>query len=333
MGSAMGDHASRAEALIASRAVGIVGLGNVGTAAAYALFARHTVSELVLVDHDAKRAEGEAMDLAHGQSFAGRIRVRAGGYPDLARAEVIIVAAGVAQKPGETRLDLLNRNASVFREIASELDRYAPNAVLVVATNPVDVLTYVLQELTLRPRNRVLGTGTMLDTARLRERLGEHFDVSPKSVHAYVLGEHGDSEVAIWSNATLGGCALRGTTLRGKALDRAGEAQMLDDVRRAAYRIIERKGYTNLAIGLVLARLVELVVDDQKAIVPVSVRVRGEYGIDGVCLSVPAVVGKDGVEEIVPPALDDDELSSLRRSADVLRESLRGIELPPPRHA
>jgi L-lactate dehydrogenase len=282
----------------------------------------------VLVDKDPRRAEGEAMDLMHGQALVGRATVRAGSYEDLAGAQVVLIAAGVGQHPGETRLDLFNRNAEVFREIAAQLDRHAPDAILLIATNPVDVLTYVMQELSARPHQRVIGTGTLLDTARFRALLGEHYGVDPRSVHAYILGEHGDSEVPIWSNASIGGLPILGNTILGKPFDRPALDALFENVRRAAYQIIDRKGYTNLAIGAVLAHLVEAILGDQKSVLPVSVRLRGEHGLEGVCLSLPCVVGIDGVESRVLPDLDAEEIAALGRSAKVLRDTLAGLALP-----
>lgn len=313
--------------MIQRRTVGIVGTGNVGIAAAYALFLRRQASDIVLIDKDMRRAEGEAMDLMHGQSLVGRATVRAGSYEDLADAQVVLISAGVAQRPGETRLDLLNRNADVFREIAVELDRHAPGAILVIATNPVDILTWVMQELSSRPAARVIGTGTMLDTARFRALLGAHYGVDPRSVHAYILGEHGDSEVPLWSSASIGGQAIEERTVLGRSWDREVMDALFDRVRRAAYAIIDRKGYTNLAIGVVLAQLVEALLEDQKSVLPVSVRLDGEYGIGNVCLSIPCIVGIEGVEGRVLPGVDERELAGLMHSAEVLRERMVGIRV------
>lgn len=313
--------------MIQRRKVGIVGVGNVGVAAAYALFYRRLASEIVLLDRDTKRAEGEAMDLMHGQALVGRVTVRAGSYEDLADAQVVLITAGAAQHPGETRLDLLNRNADILREIAAGLDRHAPGAILVVATNPVDILTWMLQELSSRPHGRVLGTGTTLDTARFRSLLAQHYGVDPRSVHAYIVGEHGDSEVPLWSSATIGGLPLRDRTVLGRPFDREAMDALFDSARRAAYEIIARKGYTNLAIGTVLAHLVEAILGDQKSVLPVSVRLQGEYGIEEVCLSIPCVVGIDGMEGRVPLEITPEELEGLRRSAAVLRERMEGVRL------
>jgi L-lactate dehydrogenase len=308
-------------------AVGIIGTGNVGVAAAYALFQRQIASSLVLVDLDHRRAEGEAMDLMHGQALVGRVNVRAGGYADLAGCQVVVICAGVGQKPGESRLDLLNRNAAVFRQIATELDRHAPGAVLVVATNPVDILTAVMQRLSTRPHRLVVGTGTMLDTSRFRALLGEHYGVNPRSVHAYILGEHGDSEVPIWSSATIGGQSLMHQEINGRPFDPSAMERIFRQVRGAAYDIIARKGYTSTAIGLVIAYLVRVILEDQKSVLPVSVDPGGLYGLSDVCLSVPCVVGAGGVECRVPAAVSGEERKGLDASAAVLRASLSGMRI------
>jgi L-lactate dehydrogenase len=269
------------------------------------------------------------MDLAHGQALVGRTDVRAGAYEDLSRAHVVVVAAGVNQRPGESRIKLLERNLDVFADIASALDRHAPSSVLLVATNPVDILTHALQELSSRPHSSIVGTGTLLDTARLRAALGRRYEVSPKSVHAQILGEHGDSAVPVWSSAAIGGLLLRERTVLGKTLDEDARRALFDEARGAAAEIIERKGYTSLGIGIVIARLVERILSDQRTVVPVSVRAHGEYELGDVCLSLPAVVGASGAESTIPPELDDDELSALRRSAAALTENRRGVVLRP----
>lgn len=313
--------------MLQRRTVGLVGTGHVGVAAAYALFIKGLASELILIDKDARRAEGEAMDLMHGQSLVGSMSVRAGGYADLKKAQLVIISAGVAQRPGESRLALLNRNAEVFREIMSELDRHAPDAILIVATNPVDILTYVAQKLSQRPPERIIGTGTLLDTARFRALLGQYYGVDPRSVHAYILGEHGDSEVAVWSQVAIGGQRILDRMVLDRPFDRKRMQQLFEEARQAAYAIIERKGYTNTAIGVVIARLVEAILNDEKSVLPVSVRLNGEYGIRDVCLSIPCVIGLQGIEGRVLPELAPDELEGLHRSAEILQHSLRALSL------
>jgi len=313
--------------MIQKRTIGIIGTGYVGVAAAYAVFLRSLASEIILIDKNRKKAEGEAMDLMHGQAFAEKTVVRAGEYEDLAAAQLIVITAGVAQKPGESRLDLLNRNADVFREIVAQLDRCSPESVLIVATNPVDILTYVAQSLSSRSASRVIGTGTMLDTGRFRALLGDHYDVDPRSVHAYIMGEHGDTEVPIWSSADIGGVPLQGNTVLGKPFDQIVMGKLFSKVRNAAYEIIDRKGYTSTAIGSAIARVAEAILDDRRAVLPVSVRLDGQYGLDEVCLSIPAVLGKNGVEATIHPVLNTTEVEGLQHSARTLKEQLAGINL------
>ena len=309
------------------RTVGIVGTGNVGVAAAFALFVGQRAERLILVDIDHARATGEAMDLMHGQALVGPTEVIAGNYEDLADAQLVVVTAGVGQKPGETRLDLMNRNAKVFRAIATELDTHAPDAVLMIATNPVDVLTYVMQELSSRPMDRIFGTGTLLDTSRFRALLGQHYKVDPRSVHAYILGEHGDSEVAAWSSARIGNLPLRNAAVIGEVFDPDQMNELFTRVQRAADEIIRRKGYTNWAIGAVIARLADAVMGDQRSVLPVSIRLNGEYGIKDVCLSLPTVVGAGGAGARLLPEIDEHELASLRQSASILKKSVEEIDI------
>lgn len=314
--------------MIQRRTVGVVGTGNVGTAAAYALFNQGLASEILLVDKNTRRAEGEAMDLMHGQLLVGRVTCRAVDYPALRDAQVIVLAAGSSQKSAdETRLDLLSRNATIFREIIAQLDEHAPEAILVIATNPVDVLTYLSQEMSTRPSERIIGTGTLLDTARFRALLGQHYGVDPRSVHAYILGEHGDTEVPIWSNATIGGQHIQGRTVLGREWNPDTMQSLFEQARDAAYEIIDRKGYTDSAIGVVIARIVRAVIEDQKNVLPVSVRPQGAYGIRDVCLSTPCVVGNEGVEKHVVPDLSEDEGEALRASAEALQNSRAGLDL------
>jgi L-lactate dehydrogenase len=296
-------------------------------AAAYAAFARRTASEILLVDRDRARAEGEAMDLMHGQALIGRVVVRAAAWEELGHADVVLIAAGANQKRGESRLDLAARNAAVMRDVVRELDRHAPDAVVIVSTNPVDVLTQLVVKESKRPERHVLGTGTTLDSARFRALLGEHFGASPRSVHAYVLGEHGDSEVPIWSNASVGGVPIASSTILGRPLDAAARKSIAARTRDAAAHIIERKGYTNLAIGLVMAQLADVVLSDQRSVHTTSVVLHGEYGIDGVALALPCVLGRDGILGRIVPELADDELAAVRRSAEILREGARRVGL------
>ena len=314
--------------MIQRRSVAIIGTGNVGVAAAYALFNQRIASEIILVDLDEERAEGEAMDLMHGQLLVGNVKVRSGSYEDLKDAQVVVVTAGVSQQsPNESRLELLNRNAAVFDDIISKLDRYAPNAILIIATNPVDILTYVSQQLSNRAPQRIIGTGTLLDTARFRSLLGRYYDVDPQSVHGYILGEHGDSEIPIWSQANIGGKPIEHNTLMGKPYNREALDQLFEEAKNAAYQIIERKGYTNTAIGVVIARIVEGILEDEKSVIPLGVFWDGEYGISDVCMSLPSVIGIEGVKHRVTPDLNDEEIEGLKKSSQILQTSLSDIKI------
>jgi L-lactate dehydrogenase len=311
--------------MIQKRTVGIVGTGQVGMAAAYTIFIAGLASDIILLDKNMRKAEGEAMDLMHGQAFAGSVDVRAGDFAELKAAQVVIITAGVPGKPGESRLDLLARNAAVFNEIIGRLDTHSPESVLIIASNPVDILTYITQMTSRRPSRLVIGTGTMLDTARFRALLGRHYGVDPRSVHAYILGEHGDSEVPIWSSASIGGVPLLDNMIQGKSFDRAEMGRIFESVRRAAYEIIDRKGYTNTAIGLAIMRLVAAVLNDQHSVLPVSRKLEGEYGIRDVCLSIPSVVGQQGLQAALLPELSPAEHEGLVQSANLLKKSLSEI--------
>ena len=303
--------------MIQPRSVAVVGTGSVGIAAAYAMFMSRSASELLLVDKDARRAEGHAMDLMHGQSLVGRVEVEAVSYAELVRAQVVVIAAGRSQKRGESRLDLLRGNADVVREVMERLDEYAPEAVVLVATNPVDVMTRLAAQRSRRPRERVLGTGTTLDSARFRALLGSALGVSPRSIHAYVLGEHGDSQVPIWSQAAVGGLAVN--------LSDEEVARITRETRDAAREIIARKGYTDLAIGTVIAHLANATLSDERSVHPLSVPLDGEYGLRDVALSIPCVLGSGGAVSRFLPSLSQAELAALQSSAEVLKLAERAL--------
>ncbi len=307
--------------------IGLIGVGQVGMAAAYTLFQRRTASELVLVDLDERRAQGEAMDLLHGQTLVGRVGVQAGDVEDLAGADLVVITAGVSQRHGESRLDLLQRNVDVMASIVEGLDRACPDAVVLVATNPVDVMTLAVQELSARPDALVIGTGTVLDSARLRALVGERYDVDPQSVHGLVLGEHGDSEVVAWSTVEVNSAPVVAAEVLGVTWDDAVAADIAGQVRSAAAEIIDRKGHTNWAIGLVIGTLAEAVLSDRRAVHPVSVRLHGEYGLADVCLSVPARLDRSGVRGRVPPPLTDHEVAELCHSAEVLSSAAESLRL------
>ena len=301
---------------------GIIGAGMVGSAAAYALALRGGASEVVLVDRNAALARAQAEDIAHAVPFAHPCQIHAGDYDALAGAAVVILAAGVAQKPGESRLSLLARNAEVFAEVTGAVRDAAPDALLLVATNPVDVMTDVARRVSGLPAARVIGSGTILDSARFRALLGDHLGIAAQSVHAYVLGEHGDSEVLGWSSARAGAVPLAGfADQMGTPLTADVRARIDDAVRRAAYRIIEGKGATWYGIGAGLARIVQAIRDDQRAVLSVSATTPEIQGVADVALSLPRVIGRAGVIATLLPDLDADEATALRASAELLAET------------
>jgi L-lactate dehydrogenase len=308
--------------------VGIVGSGMVGSAAAYALALKGTASRIVLVDQNAALARAQAEDIAHAVPFASSVTVTTGDYGDLQGAGVVILAAGVSQKPGETRLQLLSRNAAVFRTVVANVLTAAPRTILLVATNPVDIMTDVATRLSGLDPARVIGSGTILDTARFRSLLGTHLGVAPQSIHAYVLGEHGDSEVLAWSAARAGSVPIRSVAAQmGSALTDAVRARIDDQVRNAAYTIIEGKGATWYGIGAGLERIVRAIARDEQAVLSVSLLTPEVEGVRDVALSVPRVVGAGGVTAALFPELDADEHAALERSARLLKDTSSALDL------
>lgn len=310
--------------------IGIVGSGMVGSAAANAMLLRGVGREIVLVDLNAKRAQAEADDILHAAPFAHTLDVRAGSYEDLADSRVVIITAGVAQRPGETRLELLGRNAAVFRQIVPQVLRNAPGAVLVLATNPVDIMTHLTAHYAAEfgvPSHRVLGSGTTLDTARFRAILGRYLEVDPKHVHGYVLGEHGDSEVLAWSQVTVGTVPLVDFCRQQNIDLSAAKRQEIDHaVRRAAYSIIEGKGATWYGIGAALSNLVSIILRDQRSVLTVCTPVPEVAGVKDVTVALPQVVGSQGVVSTLLSPLADDELEKLAASARIVREAIDGLE-------
>ncbi|MBY6113540.1 L-lactate dehydrogenase [Mameliella alba] len=307
--------------------IGIVGAGMVGAAAAFACVMRGAASRIVLVDIDEARARAEAEDIAHAAPFASAAQIAAGTYDDLAGARIVVLACGVGQKPGETRLQLLDRNAAVFRSVVDEVMRVCPDAILLVASNPVDIMGQVTQALSGLPPGRVIASGTILDTARFRWLLGRHLGIAPRSVHAYVLGEHGDSEVLAWSAARAGSVSVQSFAAQIRApLSSALQAEIDEGVRRAAYTIIEGKGATWYGIGAGLARIVSAITQDEGAVLTVST-VDDVMGVQGTACSVPRVVGAAGVTEALVPDLSSSEADALRASAEMLRDRFRELSL------
>lgn len=310
--------------------VAVVGSGNVGATAAYALLMNGLASEIVLIDLNRERAEGEAMDLNHAMPFAGPARVWAGDYKDCGLADVVIIAAGSKQRPGETRLDLLKRNAEVFRQIVPQIVEQTRDAILVVATNPVDVLTYVTWHVSGLPPSRVIGSGTILDTARFRYLLSQRFGVDPRSVHAFIIGEHGDSQVAAWSLANVAGMRLEDyCRLNGCTLDEQAKEEIQQNTRRAAYEIIRRKGATYYAVASGLVRIVDSIIRNENSVLSVSALVQGVHSLNDVCLSLPTIINRTGIERVLELPLDDGESRALDASAGQIGDAIRSLRLSP----
>src|SRR5437868_9826188 len=308
--------------------VAIVGIGNVGATFAYALLLSGLAAELVLIDANRAKAEGEAMDLNHAVPFSHRTRVWAGEYSDCAGASVIVLAAGAGQKTGETRLDLVHKNACIWREIVPRIVAHNRTGILVIATNPVDVLTYAAWKLSGLPPRQVIGSGTILDTARFRYLLSQHFGVDARSVHGFIIGEHGDSEVPVWSLANIAGmrleefCAAESLPYDPKVMD-----EIFAQTRDAAYRIIERKGATYYAVAAGLMRITQAILRNQNTVLSVSSLITDYYGMNHVGFSLLTVVNRSGVQQVLRIQLSQDEIAKLRHSATLLQQTISKLEL------
>jgi len=308
--------------------IAVVGTGFVGSTFAYTLTIRGIASEIVLIDIDKKRAEGEAMDLNHGLSFVQPVKIWAGDYADCKDADIIVISAGAAQKPDEKRLELVHRNFEVFKDIVPKITKYNRNGIFLIATNPVDIMTYATLKLSGFPSNRVIGSGTILDTSRLRYVLGEHLNIDPRNVHAYIIGEHGDSEVPIWSLTNVAGTPLKQFCLEhGAKFDTILLNSLFERVKNAAYEIIERKGRTYYAIGLGLTRIVESILRDENAILTASSLLQNYYGVSDICLSVPSIVNSEGIRSVLKLPLSKTELESFRKSASTLKEIANSLKI------
>ena len=304
-----------------SRKVAVIGCGFVGSSSAFALMQSGLFSEMVLIDADTKRAEGEAMDISHGISFARPMQIYAGNYDDITDAAIIVITAGANQKPDETRLDLIKKNAAIMKSIVGEIKKRDFGGILLIVSNPVDILTLIALKESGYPSNRVIGSGTVLDTGRFKYLLGEHLDVDSRSVHAFIIGEHGDSELAAWSNARIGGLKVNDfCELRGHFNHEQSMKKIFENVSNSAYEIIERKHATYYGIAMAVKRICEAIVRNEKSILPVSSLMTGEYGLNDVVLSIPAVVDETGVQKVIPIELNDEELTKLKDSANILKD-------------
>ncbi len=303
----------------------IIGTGLVGSSFAFALLNQGVTDEMVLIDTNTKKAEGDAMDLLHGLAFGSPMEIWAGDYSDCKDADVVMIAAGANQAPGETRLDLIQKNTKIFKTIVNEVMNSGFNGIFIVATNPVDVLSYVTWKFSGLPAEKVIGSGTILDTARFRYLLGEYFDVDPRNVHAYIMGEHGDTELPVWSHADIGGRSILSYIEEDPNRTSEHLQNIFTDVRDAAYHIIERKGATYYAIAIGLVRLTRAILRNENSILTVSTLLKGEYGLEDVYIGVPAVVNTNGIREIIQLNLSDEESGQLHHSAQVLKEAMKGI--------
>lgn len=307
--------------------VAIVGSGFVGATSAYALALGSTVTEIVLIDIDKNKAEGDALDIAHGIPLINPVEIYAGDYPDVKGADIIVIAAGVNSKPGESRLDLVHKNTDIFKEFLPHLLNINTDAIYLIVTNPVDILAYVTQRISNLPAGRVISSGTLLDSSRFRYLLGQHLKIDPRNIHGYMIGEHGDSELAAWSITNIAGlsvdeyCSICGTTCEEEF-----KKLIENKVIKAAYEVIKRKGATYYAVALAVRRIVECILRDERSILSVSSLLNGQYGISDVCISLPSIVGRDGVKKVLELPISDKEIQLFTRSSNILKDIIKDIK-------
>ena len=310
------------------RKVAIIGCGFVGSSIAFSLMQRGLFTEMVLLDVDEAKAEGEAMDLSHGLPYIASMDIRAGTYDDIGDCALVVITAGVNQKQGETRLDLIGKNVAILKNIIPQITSRGFEGILLIVSNPVDVLTYAAYRISGYPKRRVIGSGTVLDTARLKYLLGERLRVDSRSVHAFIIGEHGDSELAVWSGANVSGVDLPAFfQLQGQKGAQTALQEIYEGVRDSAYEIIARKGATYYGIAMAVARIADSIVKDERAVLPVSVLLEGQYDLQGLCLSIPSIIGRNGLEQVLEIPLDQGERRALECSAQQLRKVIREMEL------
>lgn len=307
----------------------IIGAGYVGSTIAYAVMNRGSASRISLVDVDKEKAKGEAMDLNHGASFVKSVKVASGGYEECKNSEVVVITAGASQQPGESRMDLVNKNTEIFKEIIPKITNHTEEAKILVVTNPVDILTYVAERLSDLPDGHVLGSGTVLDTSRLRYLIGDHCDINTSNVHSYVIGEHGDREVVTWSLTNFGGVPFdKYCSNCPKNCDSSlFKDRVSESVKNAAYEVIDRKGATNYAVGLAVSRILEAILNDERTMLTVSSVLSGQYGLKDVALSLPSIVGSSGVEKVLTHDLSQEEEKKLIDSGKELSEIAKGLDL------
>ena len=298
----------------------IIGCGFVGSSAAFALMQKALFNEIVLIDYNKAKAEGEAWDISHGIAYSHPMDIHAGDYDEIKDAAVIVITAGAAQKPGETRLDLIHKNVAIMRSIIANIKAVGAEGILLIVANPVDILTHVALKESGFPANRVFGSGTVLDTARLKYLISRHLDVDAKNVHGVIIGEHGDSEVPVWSITNISGIPLsQFCELRGHYDHQKDMKEIYEEVRDSAYHIIERKGATYYGVAMAITHICECIVRDRHMMLPVSVELDNIYGLSGLALSIPSLVGKNGVEKVLELPLSEDEKKQLHQSAERLK--------------
>jgi len=308
--------------------IAIVGTGFVGSTTAYTLMLSGLVSEIVLIDINARKAEGEAMDMNHGMPFVRPVKIYSGDYQDCKNSDIVVITGGANQKPGETRIDLVNKNTEIFKDVIGNIVKYNTECILLVVTNPVDILTYVTYKLSGFPKNRVIGSGTVLDSARFKYMIGEHMGIDPRNVHAYIIGEHGDTEVPTWSLASIAGVSMDDYCKECNSCDSENfKRETFEDVKNAAYEIIDRKGATYYAVALAVRRIVEAIVRNENSIMTVSSLLEGEYGLEDICLSIPSQVNSNGIERIINVPLSKEENRLLGKSANSLKQVISGLNL------
>ncbi len=306
----------------------IIGCGFVGAATAFTLMQSKLFSELVLLDANHDKAVGEAEDIGHGIPFAGEMDIYAGSYDDIADCSMIIITAGANQKPNETRLDLVQKNVAIYKNILSEITQRNYEGILLVVSNPVDILTYVAQKLSGLPEHRVIGSGTVLDTARLKYALSQQLDVDSRNIHSFIIGEHGDSEIVAWSSTNISGVPLdQFLEMRGHLHPDMDKQEIAEKVKNSAYDIIAKKDATYYGIAMSVRRICECMIRDEKSILPISTSMHGDFGIEDVCLSMPTILSAEGMETHIPIKLNETERENLKQSADTLKHILAGLNL------
>ncbi|MBZ4646257.1 MAG: ldh [Clostridia bacterium] len=307
--------------------ISVVGAGFVGSTTAYTLMLSGLVSEIVIVDINKDKAEGDVMDMNHGMPFVRPVQITAGDFKDCHGSDIVIITAGANQKPGETRIDLVKKNTEIFKSIVPEIIKYCEDSILLIVTNPIDILTYVTLRISGLSPKKVIGSGTVLDTSRFKFLLSQHTGVDARNIHAYILGEHGDTEVAAWSLTNIAGMTMEEFCNYCAKCEGYSKQETYENVKNAAYKIIEKKGATYYAVALAVRRIVECILRDERSILTVSSLMTGQYGINDVCLSLPTIVNEKGIDRILEVPLADEEVQLLRKSASALKDVIKQIPI------